>query len=574
MKVPVFCSLIPTEFLVAKGFQPVFVTAEMLGEERASEYHCAFHENLCSYAKTIYDYLLRHENEFGLIVIPASCDAMKKLYNALIPKIPAEKLCFFDHPQRKTAGSVKMLVSELKRLDGKCRHCDEHSEEAIQRRQLTSLDCRVVSPWLTPRNDITPKIAVTGSNVPMETIRDSLAKFGFEAVFLNHCLDKSYPDESLMALVQKGDLTAYAEGFLQKNSCPRTDDVGYKKNIVRQVRGSGIKGMIFNSLKFCDLQPFDLKFFREELGEEFPLLMIEHELTANNEGQTMTRLDAFFERLQNKLGTTKKGRSIARTGTHFVGVDSGSHAAKLVCIDSDRKIVCREVLPTGTSVKKSAEDLMARLGSMHGIREKDIARIVATGYGRNKIAFADDVITEISCHALGAHYILGRDGTVIDIGGQDSKAIRIDKNGGVVRFAMNDKCAAGTGRFLEVISERLGLTLEEFSELAFRAKKAVAISSMCSVFAESEVISLIASGEPKDEIAKGIHRAIAERTIALAKRIDGAPPYYMAGGVAKNKGLVKELEECLGTELKVIEHPQFSGALGAALMAAKLSPPL
>lgn len=568
MKIPVFCSLIPTELIVHLGHKPCFIDGSELALARAGEYHSAFHENLCSYSKALYDYFLTKmgtshrgaggEGEYDLIIIPAACDAIKKLHNALKPHIPKEKLYLLDMPKAKGDSANKFLAEKFEKL-GQLLPLEGGGKEGVTTGSSTGSDGI--------------KIAILGANIPMGVVDGSLKKFGFEAVHLNHCLTKSNPDVELLAILKERGVEEYAKKFLEKNSCPRTDDFSYKKAIIKQIKEDKIKGLIMNALKFCDFQPFDFKYFKDELGQDFPMLMIEHELTADYEGQTMTRLEAFFENIKNKLtkGTrphaSRAGRGRSDLSSYYVGIDSGSHATKLVCINGKGDIVSREVVPTGTSVAKSSEVLLKRLKELHGIGPEDIGRIVATGYGRNKVVCADDVLTEISCHALGAHKILGSACTIIDIGGQDSKAIKVDADGGVVRFAMNDKCAAGTGRFLEVMAAKLEMSLEEFAELAFIAKKHVPISSMCSVFAESEVISLIASGSSREAIAKGIHKAIAERTIALAKRIEGTPPYYMAGGVAKNRGLVKELGECLGLELEVIDYPQFSGALGAALIA-------
>jgi len=419
-----------------------------------------------------------------------------------------------------------------------------------------------------PDPECCTKIGILGANVPMTVIEESLKKFGAEPVYLNHCLVKSYLNSDLMKTLKDDGISEYAAHFLEVNRCPRTDDETYKESIVEEIMDGGFSGIIVNVLKFCDYQPFDYHYYQRKLDSAFPMLQIEHELTSSSEGQLATRIEAFMEGIKGRL--LKRKRATARNGgRYFVGIDSGSHATKLVCIDKDYSIVAREVVPTGTSVRKSAEDLLERLKSGNQVEMNDVGRVVATGYGRNKIEIADDIITEISCHGLGVHHLLGKAGTIIDIGGQDSKAIKIDGRGAVIRFAMNDKCAAGTGRFLEVMANKLEMSLDDFSLLALKAKKHVAISSMCSVFAESEVISLIASGCSKEEIAKGIHRSIAERTIALAKRIDGEPPYYMAGGVAQNAGLVQELEESLGETLKVIDYPQFSGALGAAIMALR-----
>jgi predicted CoA-substrate-specific enzyme activase len=399
-----------------------------------------------------------------------------------------------------------------------------------------------------------------GANVPLMLYEECAARFGFEIVHVNHCITKSHPREEGFDALRTGT-EEYAAYFLRNIRCPRMCGEGYRKAIREEMKEKGITALIFNVLKFCDFQPFDHKCFSEE--PDVPVLAIEHELTANYEGQIMTRIEAFFEHLRGRNG----GRGRKTGGRYFVGIDSGSHATKLVCIDSERRVVARDVVPTGTSVRGCAEELVSRLRNVHGIAAGGIARTIATGYGRNEIKIADDAVTEITCHALGAHHILGREATIIDIGGQDSKAIKISKDGAVVRFAMNDKCAAGTGRFLEVMAAKLGMEIGGFAELALRASEHVPISSMCSVFAESEVISLIASGRTREEIAKGIHMAIAERTAALARRIGGAAPYYMAGGVARNKALVAGISACLGDPVSVIVHPQFSGALGAAIIA-------
>lgn len=559
MKIPVFCSLIPTELLVHLGCEPVYLDAEGLKNTPSREYHCAFHENICSYSKVLYDYLLENQNKFDFMIIPASCDAMKKLYNALKQKLPGEKLHFFDMPRCKDGNAAKFLAAEMKKVV-------DLSAFAISNPAPTGGVGRGQEGSDSPK--LAPKLAVLGSNVPLKIFRTCAEKFGFEITLLNHCLSKARPDEKLLWMLQNNDLAGYAGAFLEKNSCPRTNDDRYKETLVKQVREGKFKGMIINTLKFCDFQPFDYIWFKNALEDDLPMLMIEHELTTDNEGQIMTRLEAFFENIQKKLGLQKK-RQPGNSGRFYVGIDSGSHATKLVCVDGEENLIASLVVNTGTSVKKSVEKLLEQLKTEYKITKKDIGRMVATGYGRNNITDADDVVTEISCHARGAYHLTRKGGTIIDIGGQDSKAIRLDDKGGVARFAMNDKCAAGTGRFLEVMAAKLEMSLEEFASLAQKASRSVPISSMCSVFAESEVISLIASGVTKESIAKGIHKSIAERTIALAKRIEGAPPYFMTGGVAKNKGLVGELEECLGHKLDIVENPQFSGALGAALIALR-----
>jgi predicted CoA-substrate-specific enzyme activase len=197
-----------------------------------------------------------------------------------------------------------------------------------------------------------------------------------------------------------------------------------------------------------------------------------------------------------------------------------------------------------------------------------VDRIVATGYGRKLVDFAHRSVTEITCHAAGVYFQNPAIRSVVDIGGQDSKAIALDGQGGVHDFAMNDKCAAGTGRFLEVMATALELELDAFGRLSLESDRPAVISSLCTVFAESEVISLIAKGERRENIIAGIHNAIAARVAAMANRIGLAAPVMMTGGVAQNKGVVRALAQRLGHELEISALAQVNGALGAALMAA------
>jgi predicted CoA-substrate-specific enzyme activase len=205
-----------------------------------------------------------------------------------------------------------------------------------------------------------------------------------------------------------------------------------------------------------------------------------------------------------------------------------------------------------------------------GIDRNSIERIIATGYGRNSVPFAHRAMTEIICHGAGAYFLNKKVRTIIDVGGQDSKAISLDENGKVKDFVMNDKCAAGTGRFLEVMARALESDLDDFGSISLRADNPARISSICTVFAESEVISLISKGETRENIIAGINESVASRVAAMAKRIGVIPPIMMTGGVAKNIGVVRALEEKLGTAITVSqETAQINGALGAAVLAAR-----
>lgn len=247
-----------------------------------------------------------------------------------------------------------------------------------------------------------------------------------------------------------------------------------------------------------------------------------------------------------------------------VGIDIGSMAAKAVAF-ADGKILGVAVLPTGWRPKYAGEEVFRIVLDTAGCSPDSVRYVIGTGYGRACLSFINEAITEITCHARGAYYMIPQTQMVIDVGGQDSKVIRIGRQGCVEDFAMNDKCAAGTGRFLEVMAMAMGLNVDEMGQLALQAEP-VGISSMCTVFAESEVISLVAAGTEKTSIIAGLHFAVAERVATLAGRMLPVECITFTGGVAKNPGVKKALEKYFGHELLLPGDPQIIGALGAALI--------
>ncbi|MEW6399635.1 MAG: acyl-CoA dehydratase activase [Bacillota bacterium] len=250
------------------------------------------------------------------------------------------------------------------------------------------------------------------------------------------------------------------------------------------------------------------------------------------------------------------------------GIDIGSLTTKAVIVEGTRPVAW-SLRPTGAFSQQSARAALDEALTSCGHAFSDLAAIVATGYGRITVPFPSRKVTEITCHARGAWTEFPRTRTVIDVGGQDSKVIRVDDRGRVTDFAMNDKCAAGTGRFLEVMARALEIDLEEMARLSLSARSGATVSSTCTVFAESEVISLIAQGRPRDEIVRGLHGAICDRLQGLVARVGAEPEITMTGGVALNRGLLAVLQEHLGHRINVPSHPQLQGAYGAALIAAE-----
>jgi len=248
------------------------------------------------------------------------------------------------------------------------------------------------------------------------------------------------------------------------------------------------------------------------------------------------------------------------------GCDVGSLTGKTV-IMKDGEIISFSIVPTTPKPQRTAENAMNETLKKVGLKLDHIEYIVSTGYGREKISFANTNVTEITCHGRGAYWLVPTVRTVIDIGGQDCKVILLDDKGDVRDFRMNDKCAAGTGRFLEVMAKALGLELDELGSVSLNSKSSAVITSQCSVFAESEVVTLIAEGTELPDIVAGIHRSIAGRLISMVKSINARKDLMVTGGVAKNAGVVKFLEDEFGKIEKIPVDPQIVGALGAALIA-------
>ena len=260
----------------------------------------------------------------------------------------------------------------------------------------------------------------------------------------------------------------------------------------------------------------------------------------------------------------------SRDSFYFAGLDLGSTMTKVVIIDEGDNIRARVESHTGAEHRRLANKVMEQALGQIGLPFDEIAYVVATGYGRINVPFADRQITELSCHARGLVSLFPSVSTALDIGGQDAKGLKI-KNGKLVNFVMNDKCAAGTGRFLEVIADTLGLKLDGLGDISLKSQNKVSISSTCTIFAQQEVISRISDGVAIEDIVAGIHQAIASRTVGMLRRLKIEPDVAFTGGVAKNIGVVKAVKENLGYDVLVPEDPLISGALGAAIMGKEIT---
>ena len=252
---------------------------------------------------------------------------------------------------------------------------------------------------------------------------------------------------------------------------------------------------------------------------------------------------------------------------YAAGVDVGSTQTKAIIVDESGAIVARALTDTGAYLVRAAERAYEAALSEAKLRRDQVGQIIGTGYGRFKVSFGDTQVTEISCHAKGAWALIPATRTVIDIGGQDTKAIKVSDRGEVLDFAMNDKCAAGSGRFLTNSAEAVGLQVSEMGERSMTAKSPVRLSTVCTIFVESDILTYLAQGKRVDDILAGVHGSIASRTVALVRRVGAESEVTFTGGVSRNIGIVKAVEEKLSMPVNVSPDSHYTGALGAAIFA-------
>lgn len=441
--------------------------------------------------------------------------------------------------------------------------------EASERSATAAAAVPQVNCTLQPQTHFSPtmpNVGIAGARANAEIKRI------LEAHGVNIAFDVTCTNASRRFVPQKADTLAhYAHDVLTQLPCARMRDISPRKAFFDRVLPQ-IDGLVYHTVQFCDMYSYEYSDLKRT--SPAPILALETDCTAQSHGQMLTRLEAFLESIgasQKEHLASQKGFPMSKTATFVVGLDSGSTSTNAVVMNEAREIVASVVIKTGAKASASAERAYREVIERAGITPDQVACTIATGYGRVSIPFADENVTEISCHGRGAHYFNPDVRTILDIGGQDSKAIHVNAAGEVTDFAMNDKCAAGTGRFLEMIARSLEISLDELGPSALESKKHLEIASMCSVFAESEVISLIANNEEKPDIAAGVCRAVAGKAYSLMRRVGLEGAYMMTGGVAQNPGVVRAVEELIGEKLFICEDPEIVGATGAALLALEKS---
>lgn len=555
------CKYTPAEVLESMGAEMVRLEPEV------TDFDCAdarMHPNVCSYAKAVLEEFSRSGAEG--IVLTTCCDSVRRLYDVLRAEYPRKFIRILDVPRRTGEAAAGMFTGEIRALAEDyaafCGHPfrEEELRALLLRRQRQAAEIR-------PGGEVPPgpRVALLGARCGKE-VSALLERSGLHAALNMTCTGQ--PRAFSPAPEGAPQLACYARQLLGQLPCLRMTDVSARGAALSRFSGE-LDGIVYHTVKFCDLYSYEYSALKPET--ELPVLKLETDTTPQCAGQLRTRIEAFAE----SLGAAKRAKAercgraseTKREGKqlYVLGIDSGSTSTNAVILNGKREIVASGSVRTGAKTSESAARILAEMLEKSGLSRSDLAVIVSTGYGRVSIPFADRNVTEISCHGKGARYFNPNVMTILDIGGQDSKAIRLNEAGEVADFAMNDKCAAGTGRFLEAMARTLELELSELGPVSLQSRQEVPISSMCTVFAESEVISLIAQNCEKADIARGVHRAIAGKACSLLARVNPCPEYMMTGGVAKNPGVVRAVEEKLGAELFLCPDPEIVGAVGAAL---------
>ncbi len=573
------CKYAPAEILEAFGETVELMEPKVTGFSQADTH---MHANICSFTKSVLEAF--EEGGYDGLLLTTCCDSVRRLYDVLKDRHPDKFIYCVDLPHKVNDFAASLYEKEMEKL---CRAYCEFSGKSFSEDEFLAV-CRrkaeAAKLRTEPEAPADLRVGLIGAR-PGSAIKNLIRNHHVRLVFDLTCTGtvRAYD------LEQSAILNSYAAALLNQMPCLRMARGTNRERFLEQMADE-VDGLICHTVKFCDIYSYE--YSRLHVPGGLPILKIETDATLQCEGQILTRLEAFLESLRARKRSSAAGASPVKgagadsgdpdfsqsasagrndfgkdTPMYVLGIDSGSTSTNAVILDEQKNILATAVLRTGAKSGESADHIMDLVLERAGLRREQLTQVISTGYGRVSIGFADRDITEISCHGKGAHFLDPSIRTILDIGGQDSKAIRLDEQGNVIDFVMNDKCAAGTGRFLEMMARTLEVSIEELGPISLQSKEHIQISSMCSVFAESEVISLIAQNKETADIAHGVHEAIVNRALSLIRRVGSEPAYMMTGGVAKNPGVAAILEEKLGCPVIIPPEPEIVGALGAALFA-------
>lgn len=528
----VVCKYAPIEVLM--GLDEV----ERLEVEPVPGCSSCLHPDTCSFIRGLHKVI--QKKHIKKLVLTDCCDATRNLYEVLRDSQKMEFLYLLPLPHTSTERDIAYFARTIEKL--KDAYCAQYGVTwDFEKVQQSFESTRIVQK--------DGYIRLTGAH---------------STPFLRHKIQEVFRDYTLM------DETCEGTRYVEKVEDTGHFFVNYAEALLMQVQPcmrmywhsprfplhGKPAATIFHTIRFCEYYGIVLE---QEQENALPLVAIESEVGNEADGQIETRLEALKEEIDMR-DLRKADRNIR----YSLGIDCGSTTCEAVLMNAEKDILYKKRIRTGNSSESTIQTIYRNVLKESGIPEKEIGAIVVSGYGRKHTSLSTKEVTEITCHALGAHYLQKGIHTIIDIGGQDAKVICV-KEGQVERFTMNDKCAAGTGRFLEVQAQALGIPIEQLGKIGLRSKKEVAITSTCSVFAESEVISLKAANVPAEDIVKGICRSVSLRIANMVNSVQGTGNFMLTGGVAYNQCVRECLEDVLQQKVYVHEEAQYCGAIGAAL---------
>ncbi len=571
------CKYTPIELLAGFGTAPRIAEADVASFAYAD---ALAHPNLCGYGKGLIERMMAADVHEAVLV--TCCDVVRRVYDVLQASGRMDFLYLLDLPHRRGPAEVALFRRRLRAL------ADAYAAYSGAQFDVGAA-CAACGTGVARADD---RVTLMGAHASASLVAEVEKGAGMpveNATCTSRHLKVSPPPQ--LARMAAGPacgaccdggatpaadpldafLDWYAPALLGQIPCMRMDDIAERKELVGE---RGQRGVVYHTMKFCDYYGIEYGALAEK--DEIPMVKIETDGTSQSEGQLRTRLEAFGETLRARGGAahqvqpapTASGDAPAgpKAAAYVMGVDSGSTSTDVVIMNADKHIVATAIVPTGARAADAAARAMGEALSKAGLAAGDVALRVSTGYGRDNIEGMDSSVTEITCHARGAHYLAPDARSVIDIGGQDSKVIHLNANGSVAGFVMNDKCAAGTGRFMEAMARVLEMDLDEFCRRGLEWHHEMRITSMCTVFAESEVVSLVAANTPTPDVIHGLDVSVARKTATLASRVGAEPPYLMTGGVAQNEGVVRALSDVLKAPVATHEDSQLCGAIGAALI--------
>ncbi|MEY8001409.1 acyl-CoA dehydratase activase [Clostridium sp. Mt-5] len=546
------CKYTPFHIMKTFGEEAVKIDPHVSGFDKAET---LMHPNICTYAKAVLEECIN--SGIRNVVLVNCCDSIKRLYDVLKSSPDFNFVYLIDVPRKRNRASDLIMKNEIIKF---INSMEKFTGKKFNEDKFIDIVNSRVPQKSSKRSDI--NIALMGSRVKDSTVKQ-IQDTGASVNFNFTCTGNFAKSTVLMK--NEDFILSYASFLLNSFPCMRMVDNDDRIKILNENLGS-IDGLIYHTTKFCDAYSFEYAKLRNSIS--VPMLKIETDYTEEGNGQMKTRIEAFIETIKSRNKQDEKSyNKKAEDDILVAGIDSGSTSTNVVIMNKNKEILSSSIVRTGARSQSGAEKAMKEALDKLDISRDKLFKIISTGYGRVSIPFADGEITEITCHGKAAYFLNNKVRTIIDIGGQDSKAIKLDDRGKVLDFAMNDKCAAGTGRFLEMMSRTLEVPLSEMGKKSLNWNEDINITSMCTVFAESEVVSLVAQNKEISDIIHGLHKSVATKTVSLVNRVGKEEYYMMTGGVAKNIGVVRCLEEKLGNKVFIPEEPQIVGAIGAALIA-------